>query len=75
MSSSGPNDHLCNFGRWHYGEHSCEIILICTSGSGKKKVYRRRTKPISIAHLEQFNVIFTRLYVIGDVIKIEQAAR
>ena len=20
-------NHLCNFGRGHYGEHSCEIIL------------------------------------------------
>ena len=23
----GEWDHLCNFGRGHYGEHSCEIIL------------------------------------------------
>ena len=51
------------------------LILICTSGSGKKKVYGRRTKPITIARLEPFNVTITRLYVIGDVIKIEQAAR
>ena len=66
---------ICNCGRWHYGEHSCEITLICNSGSGKKKVYGRRTKPITIAHLEPFNVIITRLYVIGDVIKIKQAVR
>ena len=47
--------------------------LICTSGS--EKVYGRRTKPTTITHLEPFNVIITRLYVIGDVIKIDQAAR
>ena len=25
--SSAVYNHLCNFGRGHYGEHSCEIIL------------------------------------------------
>ena len=24
---SVKGNHLCNFGRRHYGEHSCEIIL------------------------------------------------
>ena len=27
ISSSAEWNHLCNFGRGHYGEHSCEIIL------------------------------------------------
>ena len=31
---SAERNHLCNFSRGHYGVHSCEIILIWTSGSG-----------------------------------------
>ena len=26
-SCSAEQNHLCTFGRWHYGTHSCEIIL------------------------------------------------
>ena len=26
-SCSAEQSHLCTFGRWHYGTHSCEIIL------------------------------------------------
>ena len=26
-SCSAKQNYLCNFGRGHYGEHSCEIIL------------------------------------------------
>ena len=33
-SCSVERNHLCNFGRGHHGEHSCEVFEIWTSGSG-----------------------------------------
>ena len=73
-SSSGPHNHLCNFGRGHYGEFHVNLSLIGTSGSGKKKFTDDGRKPTTIAHLEPFNVIITKLYGMGDVVKIKQAA-
>ena len=60
-SCSVPQNHLCNFGRGHHGEHSFEVILNLDQWFRKrcylkKKVYGRRThdgqRLITIAHLE-----------------------
>ena len=31
---SVEQNHLCNFGRGHYEEHSCKLFKIWTTGSG-----------------------------------------
>ena len=45
-SCSAEQNHLCNFGRGHYGEHSCVITLgpvVQEEMLFQEKVYGRRT--------------------------------
>ena len=57
-----------HFGRGHFGEHLCEIILIRTSvlGGHLKKKFTHDRRQITIAHIElkmlipsQCNLCFT----------------
>ena len=55
-SCSAEQNHLCNFGRGHYGEHSHEIILNLGQWFKrrclKKKSTHARLRPITKTHLE-----------------------
>ena len=59
LSCSTYWNHLCNFGRGHYGEHSCVIDNYFKFGSVVQEMSLRKSlrtdngrRPITIAHLE-----------------------
>ena len=48
-------EHLCQFGRGHYGEHSCEIIFKFGPVVQEKKFMHAGQRRITVAHLRQAN--------------------
>ena len=48
--SSAVYNHLCNFGRGHYGEHSCEINLNLDQWFGKCLLKAKFTDDRCMAH-------------------------
>ena len=64
-------NHLCNFGRGHYGEHLCEIILnfdqLFRRCHLKKKFTHHRCRPITIAHFQPLTRMSLKCFWLGLV--------